>query len=499
MKNMLIAVRKSILMLVVLLVWLPIGTAMAKDSVSIGMRLEPSPGLDPTTGAAAAISQVTLYNIFEGLTRLDGGGGVLPLLAKSWTISDDGTTYTFSLESGVVYHNGAPFNSVDVKAQFERNAAEDSSNKSKGLFSSIVSIATPDAHTVTVTLPSANALFPFFLAQAPAAILDYEAYADANTNPVGTGPYQFVKWTKGDSVTLKKFDKYRNAGDVQIANVQFRFISDAAAQVAALKAGDLDYMPSLSAPEMFAEFQKDDRFTTLRGTTEGETILAMNNKNEVLSDVRVRRALMHAINRDDLIVGAVAGYGTPIGSHFAPHHPAYIDLTGQSSYDPDKARALLKEAGQENLTLSLDLPPPSYARRGGEVIAAMLAEVGVTINIENVEWAQWLDRAYKKKQYDLTIVSHVEPMDIGRIYSNPDYYFQYDSHAFRDIIHKFTIATTVDEQTAQLQAAQRQLAEDMPNGFLFQLAKLGVAQAGLTGMWPSWPAFINDVAAMKWE
>ena len=471
MKNTLIAVRKSILMLVVLLVWLPIGTAMAKDSVSIGMRLEPSPGLDPTTGAAAAISQVSLYNIFEGLTRLDGGGGVLPLLAKSWTISDDGTTYTFSLESGVVYHNGAPFNSVDVKAQFERNAAEDSSNKSKGLFSSIVSIATPDAHTVTVTLPSANALFPFFLAQAPAAILDYEAYADANTNPVGTGPYQFVKWTKGDSVTLKKFDKYRNAGDVQIANVQFRFINDAAAQVAALNAGDLDYMPSLSAPELFAEFQKDDRFTTLRGTTEGETILAMNNKNEVLSDVRVRRALMHAINRDDLIVGAVAGYGTPIGSHFAPHHPAYIDLTGQSSYDPDKARALLKEAGQENLTLSLDLPPPSYARRGGEVIAAMLAEVGVTINIENVEWAQWLERAYKKKQYDLTIVSHVEPMDIGRIYSNPDYYFQYDSQAFRDIIHKFTIATTVDEQTAQLQAAQRQLAEDMPNGFLFQLAK----------------------------
>ena len=172
------------MMLAALLVCLPIGNAIAKDSVSIGMRLEPSPGLDPTTGAAAAISQVTLYNIFEGLTRLDGGGGVLPLLAKSWTISDDGTTYTFSLESDVVYHNGAAFDSGDVKAQFERNAAEDSSNKSKGLFSSIVSIATPDAHTVIVTLPSANALFPFFLAQAPAAILDQESYTDANTNPM---------------------------------------------------------------------------------------------------------------------------------------------------------------------------------------------------------------------------------------------------------------------------------------------------------------------------
>jgi peptide/nickel transport system substrate-binding protein len=483
----------------VLMAWLPVGSVVAKDSVSIGMRLEPAPGLDPTTGAAAAISQVTLYNIFEGLTRLDGGGGVLPLLAKSWDISDDGTTYTFSLEEGVTYHNGSSFDSADVKAQFERNAAEDSSNKSKSLFASIESIATPNAHTVQIKLPSANALFPFFLAQAPAAILDQEAYEDANTNPVGTGPYRFVKWTQGDSVTLEKYGQYRNAVDVQIEHVKFRFINDAAAQVAALKAGDLDYMPSLSAPEMFAEFQKDDRFTTLRGTTEGETILAMNNKHEVLSDVRVRRALMHAIHRDDLIVGAVAGYGTPIGSHFAPHHPAYIDLTGDSSYDPDRARSLLKEAGQENLTLSLHLPPPSYARRGGEVIAAMLAEVGVTIEIENVEWAQWLDQAYKKKQYDLTIVSHVEPMDIGRIYSNPDYYFQYDSQAFRDIIHQFTIATTVEEQTAQLQAAQRQLAADMPNGFLFQLAKLGVAQAGLTGMWPSWPAFINDIAALQWE
>ena len=141
----------------------------------------------------------------------------------------------------------------------------------------------------------------------------------------------------------------------------------------------------------------------LSGTTEGETILAMNNKREALADVRVRRALMHAINREELIIGAVAGYGTPIGSHFAPHHPAYVDLTSESSYNPDLARSLLKEAGQEGLILSLHLPPPSYARRGGEVIAAMLAEVGVTINIENVEWAQWLDKAYKKK--DMTSLS----------------------------------------------------------------------------------------------
>ena len=164
---------------------------------------------------------------------------------------------------------------------------------------------------------------------------------------------------------------------------------------------------------MFAQFQADDRFTALQGTTEGETIIATNNLHEVLSDVRVRRAIMHAIDRQALIDGAVAGYGTPIGSHFAPHHPAYVDLTGTLPLRPrPKAKALLAEAGHgDGLELTLHLPPPSYARRGGEIVAAMLADVGITAKIENVEWAQWLENVYKKRQYAITIISHVEPMD----------------------------------------------------------------------------------------
>ena len=226
----------------------------------------------------------------------------------------------------------------------------------------------------------------------------------------------------------------------------------------------------------------------------------MNNKDEVLSDVRVRRAIMHAIDRQALIDGAMSGYGTPIGTHFAPHNPAYLDLTGVYPYDPAMARALLKEAGYDNnLELSLHLPPPSYARRGGEVIAAMLAEVGVTAKIENVEWASWLDNVFRKKAYDLTIVSHVEPMDIGRIYSDPGYYIQYDSQEFRDIFKKFEVATTVADQTKYLQQAQRKITDDAVVGYLFQLAKLGVVMKGLTGVWANSPAFINDVAAMRWQ
>ena len=119
--------------------------------------------------------------------------------------------------------------------------------------------------------------------------------------------------------------------------------------------------------------------------------------------------------------------------------------------------------------------------------------------IENVEWAKWLEETFRGKRYDLTIISHVEPMDIGRIYSDPDYYIQYDSQEFRDIFAKFESATSDADKTKFLQEAQRKIADDAPVGFLFELAKLGVAQKGLTGMWPSWPSFINEVAALRWN
>jgi len=211
----------------------------------------------------------------------------------------------------------------------------------------------------------------------------------------------------------------------------------------------------------------------------------------------VRKAIAHAIDRQAIIDGAMFGYGTPIGTHFAPHHPDYIDLTEQSSYDPDKSRALLKDAGAENLTLSLKLPPPSYARRGGEIIAAQLREVGITTTIENLEWAQWLEQVFRGKDFDLTIVSHTEPMDIG-IYANPDYYFQYDSAEFQDLMDELKIATDPAQRSALLAKAQRRIADDYVNGYLFQLARTGVANAKINGLWTNAPTQANDLTAVTW-
>jgi peptide/nickel transport system substrate-binding protein len=278
----------------------------------------------------------------------------------------------------------------------------------------------------------------------------------------------------------------------------FRFVNDAAAQITALLAGDVDVFPRMSALETVGQFQADDRFQVLVGNTEGETILAMNNARAPLDDLRVRQAISHAIDRQAIIDGSEFGFGVPIGTHFAPHHPAYVDLTDQYAFDPDRARALLAEAGfAEGLDLTLQLPPVNYARRGGEIIASQLAHVGIRVEIIPVEWGTWLEVVYAEANYDLSIVSHVEPLDIS-IYADPEYYFQYDNPEFRAVIAAANRATDADDQYSKWRAAQRMLTDDAVNVFLFELAKVGVAKVGINGLWQNWPMFINDMAAVSW-
>jgi peptide/nickel transport system substrate-binding protein len=169
------------------------------------------------------------------------------------------------------------------------------------------------------------------------------------------------------------------------------------------------------------------------------------------------------------------------------------------AYDPEKAKALLKEAGVPTpLELTLKLPPPAYARKGGEIVAAELAKVGINAKIENVEFPVWLDVVYKNHNFDLTIISHVEPLDLA-IYANPNYYFQYDSATYRDIIAKMTSTIDPAERLKWIAAAQRQLAEDAVNAFMFVLPQVTIARKGLKGLWKSSPIFVNDMTTVAWE
>ncbi len=471
--------------------------AHAKDRIRLGLVLEP-PHLDPTAGAAAAIDEVVYANVFEGLTRIDETGAVRPGLATAWEVSEDGLVYSFTLAENVTFHDGSSFDAEDVVFTLERAMAEDSINAQKGLFEPIETVAAGADNTVTVTLKRPTGHFLFNLGWGDAVMVAPESTEDNKAQPVGTGPFAFDRWVQGDRIELKRNPEYWGNA-VKLEHAVFQIVPDPAAAVAAMMAGDLDAFPNFPAPETMSQFEADPRFTVKIGTTEGETILAMNHGKPPFDDLKVRQAIAHALDRAAIIEGAMFGYGTPIGSHFAPHHPAYLDLTGMYPFDPAKAKELLDEAGHgDGLSLTLKLPPPSYARRGGEIIAAQLAEIGIKAEIIPVEWAQWLEQVFKGKDYDLTIVSHTEPMDIEIYARGADYYFDYRNDGFKAVIEE--LAATADEagRNELLADAQTMLAEDSVNGFLFQLAKHGVWDAALTGLWVNSPVQANDLTGVAW-
>ena len=478
---------------------LPLAQAQSKkDSVVLGMVLEPT-SLDPTTAAAAAIGEIVHYNVLEGLTKISMDGAVTPLLADNWYHTPDGKTYTFTLRKGVKFSDGASFDANAVKFSFDRARAAGSTNKAKkAVFDNVSSVVVQDAHTVILVLNNAEALLPFRLGENPAVILHPNSAATAATKPVGTGPYKLDTWNKGSAISLVKWDGFRDAAKVRIKKVTFRFINDPAAQVAALLAGDIDGIPRFGALQSIKQFQADKRFVVEVGSTSGKGIVAINNRKAPLNDVRVRRAIGHAIDRQAFIDGAQEGLGKAIGSHFAPTDLGYQDLTNQSAYDPETAKALLKEAGITTpLNLTLTLPPPQYARKGGEIIAAQLAKVGIQAKIENVEWAQWLSGPFKGN-FDLTIINHVEPLDYATAYADPNYYYGYDSAKFRGLVATLAATSDQKEKGKLWRDIQRQLADDAVNAYVWNPAQVAVFKKGLRGLWNSSPIFANDMAAVSW-
>lgn len=469
--------------------------AQVRTDVNVGLVLEP-PNLDPTAGAAAAIDEVGYANIFEGLTRFDSTGAVIPALAESWDISEDGLTYTFRLHAGVKFHDGSAMDAEDVKFSLDRARAPDSTNAQKGLFANIASVDVVDPQTVKVTLTTPTGDFLFNMAWGDAVIVAPETAANNATNPVGTGPFKFEEWAQGDHITLVRNPDYWGT-PVRLDKATFKYIGDPTAAMAALQAGDVDAFPFFPAPELLEQLKSDPRFEVVVGSTEGETVLGMNN--ERLSDIRVRQAIAHAIDRQAVIDGAMFGYGTPIGTFMPPTNPNYVDLTAQSNYDPEKSKALLAEAGWDSSkVLTFKLPPvETYARRGGEIIGQQLAAVGIKTELVPVEWAQWLSDVFTNKDYDLTIVSHTEPNDIGA-FARDDYYWNYRSDTVKALMADLNNTTDPAKRKEILQAVEKQIADDYPVAFVFQLAKTGVWNAKLKGMWANAPTQATDLTGVYW-
>ncbi|MDS1135486.1 ABC transporter substrate-binding protein [Nitratireductor indicus] len=474
------------------------GTAAlaARTDLVVGVVLEP-PHLDPTASAAAAIDEIVYANLFQGLTRVGRNGEVEPSLAESWDVSEDGKVYTFKLHTGVKFHDGTDFDAEDVKFTLDRARAEDSTNAQKQLFAAIDTVEAVDPQTVKVTLKTPQGAFLYNMGWGDAVIVAPESADGNKEKPIGTGPFKFDSWAKGSAVRLVRNPDYW--GDpVALEKAEFRIVPDAAAAIPALLSGDVQAFPQMPVGDALSQIESDPRFVVKIGATEGETILAINNGKEPFNNLKVRQAIAHALNRPEIIAGAGYSEAPEIGSHFSPANSAYVDLTSTYPYDPAKAKELLAEAGYpDGFKATLKLPPPPYARQGGEVVASQLRQIGIDLQIIPVEWAQWLEQVFKNKDYDLSIVSHTEPNDIN-IYARDDYYFNYSNPAFKEVINTLDVTSDPARRADLYKTAQKIIAEDAVNGFLFQLPKIGVWDAKLQGLWENSPIQANDLTEVKW-
>lgn len=469
----------------------------APARVVFSLSLEPS-SLDPTSAPAASIGEVVHYNVFEGLVKIEESGATTPLLASSWRIEPDGTTYRFALRKSVRFHDGAPFDAAAVRFSFERAMAPGSTNKSKkSLFDNIASIETPDPHTVVLRLRHADANTLFRLGEGPAVVLHPATAGQAATAPVGTGPYRFGGRKPGHGISLLKFDGYRNAREVQIREVLFRFINQPEAQAEAMQAREVDVFFNIATLAV-AHFQADSAYQVLIGASSGKGMLALNHRRKPLDDVRVRRAIAHAMDRERFIQEVLDGRGKAIGSHFSPTDAGYVHLAGLYPYDPERALALMREAGVPlPLKLTLTLPPTPYARAGAPLLVTELARIGIEVAVQEADWAQWMAGPFSGN-FDLTLINHVEPLDY-QIYADPDYYFGYDSPEFRDLVERHAASGNARERQLLFAQIQRKLANDAVNAWIFAPQISTVARKGLKGLWMNFPIFVHDLAALRWE
>ncbi|WP_420593882.1 ABC transporter substrate-binding protein [Deinococcus sp.] len=388
------------------------GHASAQTSGGVlraGMQADPV-GLDPhVTQATSTRNQ--LENVYDTLVAFDPSGKIIPSLATKWTTSKDGLTWTFTLRGGVKFQNGRAFEASDVV--YSINRIKDPATKSprSGDFELVKRVAAPSKTTVVFTLSKPFSPLLSKLAFTLNVIVPKEAAATLNTKPVGTGPFTFVSYTPQTRMVLKKNPDFwgRDAKGNKLPyldGITYSYLPDPTARVTALRTGTVDwieYVPSTGIDALKA----DPNVSVLGGPAANYRSLFFNVAEKPLSDARVRRAIAYAINNQEIVdvallgVGGLAAPGTvfPDGNYYAAPDASY----GKPNLD--KARALLKEAGYPS-GFPLDLKVTStydFLRAPAEIIQAQLAQIGIKVNINALEWSVYLPDILAKK-YSATIL-----------------------------------------------------------------------------------------------
>jgi peptide/nickel transport system substrate-binding protein len=451
----------------------------------------PEPPTILTLAHTAGGTQKVSPKVTEGLLTYDFDLKPKPQLATEWSVSDDGLNYTFKLRSGVKWHDGKDFSSADVA--YSIGLLKQVHPRGRGTFANVTSIDTPDPLTAIIHLskPAPYLLQALYAAESPIVPKHIYENTDAATNPngnapIGTGPFIFKEWVRGSHIILERNPDYWDAGKPYLDKVVVRFVPDGAARAAGFETGEFDIGGDNPIP--LNDLERIRQLPTIGTETRGyeargdQTQLILNLDNEYLKDVRVRRAIAHAIDINVVLDTVWYGYGRVSPSPISVLLPRYHDNSILPyAFDLEKAKTLLDEAGYkpaaDGIRFKLRLTHNSYNdgfKRLAEYLRQNLAKIGIDAKIDSYDFSTYIKKVYTDRGFDLTaeyLGNQFDPtLGVQRVYWSKNFKiglpFSNASHYANPEVDKLLEAASVEiddnKRKEQFDAFQKIVADEVP-------------------------------------
>lgn len=474
------------------------GEPVKGGEITVGIAQDLDDSLDPHQTVAAGTREV-LFNIFEGLVKPNSDGEMIPAVAEKYTLSEDGTTYTFTLREGVKFHNGQTVTAEDVVYSINRCAAvpEGQEKPLVAAFSAVKSVEALDEKTVAVTIAQRDLEFISYMT---AAIIPAD-YENQDTAPVGTGPFKFVSRTPQQDFIMERFEDYWGA-PAWLDKVTYKICENADALVMNLNGGSIDLCAHLTSAQAS---QLNQSFQVLEGTMNLVQAIYLNNQAKPFDNQLVRQALCYAIDRQGIMDMVADGHGTAVGSSIYPAFTKYFlpELVDKYPHDVAKAKELLAQAGYPDgfdMTISV---PNNYQPHmdTAEVVAEQLREAGINVTIQPVEWSTWLDTIYNGRQFQATLVG----VDAANMTARAmlerftsDYgknFINYNNPAYDALFQQAINAQDEAGQTDLYKQMETMLADTAANVYIQDLCDLVAMRQDLGGL-KFYPIYVLDLSTV---
>lgn len=454
-------------------------SASSSTDLKVGLTASPA-NLDITQTSGAAIPQALMYNVYESLVKLNEDGKTIePLLAKSWSVSADGLTYSFNLQPKVKFSNGDPFDAKTVKFNLER--LKDWKANTPTNLSAIdhVDVVSATKANVVLSKPDSNVLF--WLSGTLGAMLDPNALDSLATKAVGTGPFLMKGYTVGSKLSLQRNDSYWGKKPF-LKTAELMYYTDTTSCSNALLSGDIDTIYGFTAYDQLDRFKSNKDFRVDVGNAQGILVLSMNSKKAPFDNESLRKAVLYAVDRKAIVNTVLNGYGNVLSAPTIPTDSWYEDLSSTYKYDPAKAKQLVADSKVSSPTVTFNVPSLGYAQSISQLVKTQLEAVGFKVNLVTQEFpAVWLDSTLTKKQYDMTAILHVEPRNVTN-YGNPDYYWNYDNSSVGEAFAKAKASTDNGEFDSYMKQAIEQIQKDAPADWLYNPKLVVVTKQDVSGI-----------------